>query len=321
MKALKSQYLGILLLTLLTGCFGSSESTTATSTSTGISYDGVTDAAALTVSNSATILGGAYQGGQTGNAVGTAASLSNDHESQSPRILILSQALSNAFRKADLTGNHNSGNAAAVNDISNQVAGSCGGQMSYTGTADDTSRQVYASFTFSNYCEEATTISGTATASGQTDTTLGFSTLSLSFTALTFSSLGDSFTANGFEIITPHTGTTNVSMNMLLRDNATQLVYQIQSYEMVIIGGTSAVDVSISGRYYDPTYGFVDISTPTFLHINNVDYWPASGSIKAVGNNSNATFTSLSNTTYQLDVDSNGDGTVDSTTTGLWTDL
>lgn len=133
--------------------------------------------------------------------------------------------------------------------------------MSYTGTEDDASRQFYASFTFDSYCQDSTTITGTASASGQTDATLGFSSLSLSFDKLTISSLGDSFSANGYELITPHTGSFDVSMNMLLQDDASKLVYKAEKFSMSIVEGTGPIDISISGRYYDPKYGYIDITT------------------------------------------------------------
>lgn len=321
MKALKLQYWSILLLTVLAGCGDNSTTATATS-STKISYAGSTDSATLTQADSATLLGGAFQGGQTGNAVGSAAGLANNVVGpRPPRTLILSQALNKAILQANLSSLDSPDNAAAINPVSAQATGNCGGQMSYTGTEDDASRQFYATFTFDKYCEDATTITGTVTASGQTDSTLGFSSLSLSFDALTVSSIGDSFTANGYQLITPHSGFLDVSMNMLLQDDASKLVYKIEKFALTIIDGAGYVDVSLSGRYYDPKYGFIDISTPTYLRIAGSEYWPSSGSLNAVGNISTASFTVLSNTTYQLDIDTNEDGTTDITTTGLWADL
>jgi hypothetical protein len=45
------------------------------------------------------------------------------------------------------------------------------------------------------------------------------------------------------------------------------------------------------------------------------------GKLKGTGNGSSATLTALDNTTYQLDVDTDNNGTPESTTTGLWVDL
>ena len=322
MKALKLLLVATLpAVALLGGCFGSSGTTATSAVSTRISYVGTTGPAAVSTSNATALLSGAYQGGQTGNAFGSAAALTGAATPQQSRTILLSQGLSRIIQLADLSQLTGS-NGAAVNSVSHQVAGICGGQMSYTGTADDASNQFYATFTFSNYCQDATTFSGTANASGQVNTLLGFSTLSLSFDALTIASLGDSFTANGYEIITPASGSFTVKMNMLLRDNNSKRVYRFDQLIFTIEQGSGFVDLGISsGRYYDPRYGYVDLSTPTFLVINDGDYWPSSGILTGTGFNSSARFTAQSNTVYQLDVDSNGDGTPDSTTTGLWNAL
>jgi hypothetical protein len=338
MRALKLQYCSILLVILLSGCLGDSNSSTGSSSSSSrISYSGSTDPATLTQANSAIILGGAYQGGQTGNAFGSAASLSGSGAvPQQPRILILSQVLAKAIQQIDLSKLQNHG--ATVNPVSNQVAGNCGGQLSYTGTVDDASRQFYANFTFTDYCQDSTTFTGIAAGSGQTDDILVFSTLSLSFDALTVRSNGDSFTANGYEIITPATSSFDVSMNMLLQDDTSNLVYRFDQLKFKVEQSPGYVDLGISSvsstnknRYYDPRYGYVELSTPTILHIIDGDYWPTSGLLKATGSpgsltstsgiNTSASFTALSNTVYQLDVDIDGDGVTDSTTTGSWSDL
>lgn len=339
MKALIKIFWGILLITLLSGCLGKHRSTTGTNApATGISYAGSTGQATLTTANSAVILAGALQGGQTGNAFSSAASLTTSGaEPQQPTLLLLSQSLVKAIQQADLGSLQGPNLAAAVNNVSHQVAGKCGGLMSYAGTADDASRQFYATFTFDNYCQDATTFTGTATASGQTDATLGFSTLSLSFTALTIASKGDSFTADGYEIITPATASLAVSMNMLLQDDASKLVYKINQLALTILQGNGYVDIGISpssnvnkNLYYDPRYGYVELSTPSFLHIVDSDYWPSSGVLEATGApgslttttgfDTSASFTAQSNTTYQLNVDTDGGGSY-TTTTGLWSAL
>lgn len=321
MKAPKPIHWGVLpAVVLLGGCLGGSDSPTAASAvSTRISYSGVTGPASMDSTNAPILLAGAFQGGQAGNAFGSAAALSQDAAPGQSRTLLLSQALLDILRQANIRG---PGPAAAVSDVSDQVAGNCGGQMAYTGTADDASNQFYATFTFSNYCEDNTTFSGSATASGQVDSLLGFSSLSLSFDALTVASLGESFTANGYEIITPSAGSFRVKMNLLLQDDASKRVYRFDQLIFTIEQGSGLVDMTISsGRYYDPRYGYIELGTPTVLVIEDGHYWPSSGILAGTGFNSSATFTAQSNTVYRLDVDSNGDGTTDFTTTGLWNAL
>jgi len=378
MKTIKLQYLfGILLLTQLAGCFSNNGTTVTSSNSARISYDGATVAATLTQANSASLLAGAYQGGQAGTAFGSAAALNTPNPAaQRPRTLLLTQALDNAVQQALQNGALTPGAAAAVTNVTNQLTGNCGGQLSYSGTVNSETREFYLSLTFDNYCDDATTINGSATASGQTDTnafnqdmyndkSLAPNPYSLSFDALTISSLGSSFSASGYALITkvdepdldesPDTnaanepinpnntpdadnsptdstypddqaqvdvgGVTTVTLDCVLRDDATQAAYKLQNYVIALTNGSGYVDAAISGRYYDPVQGYLDISTPTPLRIAGTDYWPTSGVLHAAGNNDAASFTALSNTTYQLDIDSNGDGTPDITTTGAWSNL
>jgi hypothetical protein len=380
MKAIKLQLLGILLLTLLAGCLGNNSTTATTSNSARISYDGATAVATLSQSNSATLLAEAYQGGQAGSALGSSAGLADQNlPSQHPRTILLSQALESAVQQAIQNGTFTPGNAAAVTDVTNQLAGNCGGELSYSGNVNSETREFYLSLTFDNYCADSTTINGSATASGQTtnnanidtayqtatnpygldmynNTSLAPNPYSVSFTELSITTAGRSFSANGYALITktdeldqdenpdmdaanepinpnntpdtdddpandeqPDVGdVTTVTLDFVLRDDATQAAYKLQNYVIALTNGSGYVDAAISGRYYDPVQGYIDISTPTPLRISGTDYWPSSGVLQATGDNDAASFTALSSTTYQLDIDSNNDGTPDVTTTGTW---
>jgi len=389
MKAIKLQLLGVLLLTQLAGCLGNNGTTATASNSARISYDGTTAAATLTQTNSATLLADAYQGGQASSALGSSAGLVDQKlPFRRPRTMLLSQALESAVQQAIQNGTFTPGNAAAVTDVTNQLAGNCGGQLSYSGTVNSETREFYLSLTFDNYCTDSTTINGGATASGQTtnnsnidtafqtatnpygldmynNTSLAPNPYSVSFTELSITTTGRSFSANGYALITktdeldqdenPDTdaanepinpnntpdadnspndstypddqaqvdvgGVTTVKLDCVLRDDATQAAYKLQNYVIALTNGSGYVDAAISGRYYDPVQGYIDISTLTALRITGSDYWPSSGVLQAAGNNDAASFTALSNTTYQLDIDSNADGTPDITTTGAWSDL
>ena len=372
MKAIKLQYLaGILLPVVLAGCLGKSETAATTSGSVRISYDGSTDPATLTQSDSALLLAGAYQGGQAGSALGSTASLTDPNPGPSrPRTFLLSQALENAVQQAVQNGTFTPGNAAAVTDVTNQLAGSCGGRMSYSGTVNEETREFYIDLSFDNYCDDSTTVNGSATASGQTDTnaydqdmfndtSLAPNPLSISFDSLAISSSGHSFSASGYALVTktdepdldenpdvaasneavnpnntpdaddsPATdeqpdagGVTAIKLNCVLRDDATKLAYKTENFNITLTDGAGYVDADLSGRYYDPERGYIDISTPTPLRIDGTDYWPSSGVLHGIGSNDSASFTALNNTTYQLDVDSNGDGASDITTTGAWSGL
>ena len=368
MKTITRHFLCIILLTPLAGCLSNNGTTASTSNSARISYDGATAAATLTQTNSAALLAAAYQGGQAGTALGSSAGLADQSpSSQRPRTLLLSEALDKAVRQAIQHGTLTPGYAAAVVDVTNQLAGNCGGQLNYSGTLNEETREFYLTLNFSDYCNDATTINGNATASGQTDTktyhqdvfndkTLAPNPYSITFDALTISTAGNSFSVNGYALITKEDetdldessdpneainpdntpdgdaddpvdesadigGTTTIKLNCVMRNDATKVAYKFDTFTIVLTNGSGYVDADLSGRYFDPQQGYIDITTPTPLRIIGTDFWPSSGEFHADGYNDAAFFTALSNTTYQLDLDSNDDGTVDVTTTGAWSDL
>lgn len=67
--------------------------------------------------------------------------------------------------------------------------------------------------------------------------------------------------------------------------------------------------------------GSVVLSTPAPLVAYDVDGYPRSGSVLATGRNSSLRLTAVSATQVRLDLDSNGDGTVDSSNTVPWSSL
>jgi hypothetical protein len=93
--------------------------------------------------------------------------------------------------------------------------------------------------------------------------------------------------------------------------------------------GTGYVEVEIiSGRYYDPDYGYVEVYTEGPLRIDDGDDWPSDGVLVVTGDtgiaggSTMARLTALSSTTYQVEADTNGDGTYDWDSGVLyWADL
>jgi len=74
-------------------------------------------------------------------------------------------------------------------------------------------------------------------------------------------------------------------MNMLLKDNIADKVYKFENYVMTITEDTKGryADIEVTGRYYDPDYGYVDISTPVPLRIYSGDDRPSSGEVVCTG--------------------------------------
>jgi hypothetical protein len=113
-------------------------------------------------------------------------------------------------------------------------------------------------------------------------------------------------------------------MNLLNRDNHTNEVFKAENFIITdaVASDGSYEDVTMQGRFYIPTEGYVDLSTPQPLHILIADDWPSSGNLKVTGEgNASVTLTALSNITYRVEIDTTGDGAPESTTTGNWANL
>jgi hypothetical protein len=321
------------LLTLVSGCGGGG------SASSDLGYTGSTSAATLTATNSSSLLGGAFTGGNSGIIIsGVTAGLTHYDfgASRRPRTLVLADALIKFARHSfvDDTLARPETAATLTNIPSSSLNGNCGGTATVNGSYDDVSKLISISAIFNNYCQDGTTLNGTVGASGlavaDSQNNISISSITITLAKLSAQYGGDSFTADGTMSIAPQAGFSYIdndvviTIDMLLKDNATTKVYKLENFRIAQSSNTgtpSYEDLTINGRYYDPDEGYLDLSTPTTLRIINNDQWPSSGSLRGAGNNSSATITAQSNTTYQLDVDTDGNGSVDSTESGLWVNI
>lgn len=322
----------LFLSTLISACGGGGGG------SSGISYTGSVTPASLTSTNSATLLSGAYAGGNTAaiiGGIGTAASLTNTtyDAPRRPRSLALSETLIKFVSLSATVDTPDMTSAAAVNTIpTNTINGNCGGTATINGSYNDVGGSFSMTASFNAYCQDDTTLNGAIAASGNavTNSSSGFSIANISITVSNLAASltsGDSFTADGNLSIVPQSGYTTIATNsvitidMLFEDNTTSKTYKLANYKISQTATLSYNDIVITGRYYDPDEGYLDLSTPVTIHVVSTDLWPSSGGLSGAGDNSSATITALDNITYQLDVDTDNNGTSNYTTTGLWSAL
>ena len=118
---------------------------------------------------------------------------------------------------------------------------------------------------------------------------------------------------------------------MMIQDGGTGRVCQVENYQMAITDWGSYAVFTISGRFYDPDYGYVDLTTPSPLFMGYYDDYPYAGQLVLTGENgtvgpTSARLTALSTTTCRVEADTDGDGTysgLDDYDSGeiLWTEL
>ncbi|MBC2710155.1 MAG: hypothetical protein HGJ94_03865 [Desulfosarcina sp.] len=325
----KHLVLAVLLAVSLTACGGGGGGGGGVSPS-GISYTGLTTQAAIDENNAADLSTGAYQGGQIGDALSIGAI--QDGESGSVgcwRTLKVSQVLEDALHKVDPTIRSGGTFVGAIETESGTIDGNCGGNASFSISVNDQTGVFSGSLNFNSYCEGGVTLSGAVSFSGQVDLYSDeLIEFDFSFDDLTATSGSDSFTLNG-DISFDYIGSTaTLTITMLLKDNYTGKVYKVENYIVTLTELPSYVDVEVSGTFFDPDYGYVSISTTTSLRTYYGDAWPSdgvlvvTGSTGIAGGSTMARLTMLSSTTYQVEADTNGDGTYDWNSGILnWSDL
>ena len=294
--------------------------------SAGISYTGETAQASLTINNGEEISTTAYQNGGSGQGLGTVLSSVNNPAPTAqkfrPATSSVAKSLVGAINKIELSPNTAIGNRA-IETVSDSIDGDCGGSANFTISANDVTGDFNGNFNFVNYCNLGDYMNGGMNFAGNINVnTLDFTSMTMTITSLTVTTGNDSFTMSGNMSLDPSDNPIAVTMNMKLKDNSTEQVFWSENFSLSIWDAISYEELTMQGRFYHPDHGHVDITTPTAFRYTGSNIYPYPGVMVATGaNNSTTTLTSLSTTSYQLDIDENGDGNPEQTTTGNWSEL
>lgn len=297
-----------------------------------ISYTGIMDEAAIDETNATALATESYTNGILGNSMsGIAASQTEPDESiHHPRMLKVSNVLKASLFNVDLTSQSSGNFVSTVTTEADTLSGTCGGSASYTISVDDQTGDFSGSFNYNNYCEGGVIISGSVDFAGQYDVNAQqFLTFEFSFNNLSTTLGGDSVTIKGtisfdssdYPIIT-------LTMTILVKDSSINRVYWVKDYQLILTDEVGYVDIDISGRFYHPDHGYVTISTEQVLRLYELDDYPSSGILLITGKTGSeggrtrARITFHSASTYQVEADTNGNGTYDfDTGVSNWSDL
>ena len=286
--------------------------------SAGISYSGLTDPAPIDDDNAEDLAVGAYEGGRLGGAIGALGVVQPVSNVGYSRVVQISQILGGSLHQVDFMSRSEGTFIGAIYTETGTIYGNCGGSASYSVSVNDQTGDFSGSLSFSSYCEDGVTISGAVSFSGKVDlVTEELLRFSLSFSTLSGTSGGDSFTLHG-TITTDLTVYPYVmTVSMLVRDNSTGKVYWVKDYTMIVTEEATYIEVDLSGTYYDPDYGYITFETTVPFRIYYGDDVPSDGVLVATGETGSeggptmARLTVLDSTTYQVEADTNGDGTYD----------
>lgn len=191
--------------------------------------------------------------------------------------------------------------------------GPCGGTAGYTVTANDVTGDFTGRVTFTNFDDCESVVNGPATISGNIDLAmLAPNWMELHAGVITVVTGEESHSLSGTMSIDYRTYPLPVTMDMRFRDNGTGEVFWYEDY--VTTEGTSGAnqEMTISGKYYDPAYGFVVVSTESPFHTDMAGNWPFEGVLRATGGAaSTAWLIAVDAYLYRVETDVDGDGTAE----------
>jgi hypothetical protein len=290
---------------------------------TGLTYTGVTSPAVIDSNNAAELASDAFIGGETGSNLGMFSSVANAQPNIVRKIKLYEviQTFDGALHKIDF--NSHRGDLLAVRTEEDTVIGDCGGVASYTLEMDDSNGSFTGSMTFNDYCNRNTVISGTAGFYGQV--TVGasdFLDFNLSIDKVNLASGDQSYVIDGHVSVDASRPASTVSVDMLMEDSSGE-VFWVKDYTLAIFEGVDYADIEVSGRFYHPTYGHVDLSTILPVRIFDIDDWPAFGELQVVGEDgTKARLLVFNKNSCRIIADTHGDDIYDYESDDMsWSDL
>jgi len=205
------------------------------------------------------------------------------------------------------------------------------GSVHVTGTVDTSTGVGSVTLGFNDCRAGSDTMSGTASAQvaafAAATQTITDMTLTLSQMSLRGAGVSLDFGGTFREQVSIASNTETLTANFVIRDNlapnltrAENLVF-VNLYNNVL--SPASFSESVSGRIYDQTHGFVDVTTGVPFHFATLaQAVPDAGQMVLRGaSNASVRVTMLANGALIIALDQNGDGVYESTATLRWADL
>ncbi len=317
MKQLLSLVLTFALVLQLNACGGGGGGgSDSADNSSSLTYSGLISKATVDDTNAETLAIGAYFGQQQGMTVGLM-SVETPADSSTMSAHNISATLRRTLHLERLVPQASSLSAqtAATQLPTAYYAGSCGGRLVSNMAVDTDKLNFKDFFEFQDYCDNGQVINGGASVAGtflNSDGDLG--TVHMSFHSLKVGRDSSSNTLDGQLQINFASAqyAETLTMNMLLGDDGTGQVFRYENFFSGINYGSGYVDETVSGRYYHPDFGYVDLETEQPLRTYNNLIWPTRGAFKCSGDAE--TFVRMSfvtETSSHLEADTDGDGAGD----------
>ena len=274
----------------------------------GLTYTGVTSPAVIGTDNAAELAGDAFIGGETGSQIKIFSSFVDAQPNNVRKIKLYEviRTFDDILQKIDIKGHR--GDLLAINTGKDTVLGNCGGGAGYTLEMDDSNGSFTGSMTFDDYCNGNTVVSGTADFYGQFTVDSGdLLDFNLYLEMVNLTSGDQLYVIDGDVFVDVARPSYTASVDMLMKDSAGE-VFWVKDYTLTIFEGVDYADIEVSGRFYHPTYGYVDLSTILPVRIFDIDEWPSFGELQIVGEDgTKARLLAFNNNSCRIMVDTSGD--------------
>ncbi len=295
------------LLFIYSGCGGGGNDEDEISLS--LSFTGVESAALITPENAQEIAASAFWGGAVGITLEalSAFQVGWDDNSMDAPILNVLQVIDDAIQRVDLSSEGNA--IAAVTTKEGRIGGGCGGNAFYTIGVDEETGTFSGTIAFNDFCDGEIILNAGSGFSGLFDNiTNEFLELNFSFNNLIVTAGGQPFVFDGDSSFDKKSIPEIIEMEILIQ-NPSGRVFWVNSYILSIIEIEASLDIDITGRFYHPDFGFVDITDETTFRIFDTDDWPSSGTLFLKGaDNTSARLIALDAMTAEVTADTAGDG-------------
>ena len=223
------------------------------------------------------------------------------------------------------------GTSTTVDEV---IAGSCGGNANIYGIIDAQTGEFAGTLQYVNFCDEDT---GEYTLNGPAEFT-GYTNLEnhrpfrfqYYFGDVAFDRQNVSFAIRGRKGFNFTISPRSMILSYVFTDKNTGINYWLKDYINRLTHVENYGDISSAiGKYYDPNYGYVEISVGETIRKYDGDEWPSSGKLLLTGvpgskgGNTKIRVSYLNKTTYLVEADTDGDGAYDDYYSGtlFWSEL
>ena len=289
------------------------------SSSGSLAYTGVDSHALITEVNAAELASSALSAGAVSSTVSSpmlAVSTAEPIVYILPNRLLILKSVMSTIEDLDVRNYQYTSIPNAVSSESETFNGDCGGYFVVSIKYEDTMGYFDGNIKFYDFCENGEEINGTVYFTGLLDMGSGnFINFTMNIEELEENYYSESYVMSGtVEVDVISDSTVEMEMNVLVKDSNLDRIFKLYEYVYTLEESYDEYAFQISGRFYHPDYGYVDLSTPVSFQVGLYDEYPYSGQLLLRGGDSTSALLTAHNTEEcEISADLNGDGSYEMT--------